>query len=152
MSLFIYILLYIYLYYLDNEGRIDTLAEMQSERLLHDTHYLRYWALDTRAHDLLEKAKEESFVNNQVNAYTCYNNALEVLLEMERLLLLVLPEYHHEKVIHYDKLAQTCVALGNTQKAKEYFTLSYQHRYFYILHSYCCIYTKLTVLSICYNT
>ena len=100
---------------------------MQSEQLLHDTHYLRYWALDTRAHDLLEKAKEESFVNNLVNAYTCYNNALEVLLEMERLLLLVLPEYHHEKVIHYDKLAQTCVALGNTHKAKEYFALSYQH-------------------------
>lgn len=106
---------------------INFLSEIQSEELLFDTHYLRFWALDSYANRLIQQGQEELFVGSNIKSQQCYQEAKQVLLEALRLIEITLPTVHHEKVVYWDKIAQVAVALNEIATAKEYFGNAYRN-------------------------
>lgn len=105
----------------------DTISQFQNETLLHETHYLRFWALDAVTTELTERAREEQFVGNKSSSVKLYKQAQSTLVELLKLLEWQLPPIHHDKVVYYDKLAQLAVALGDTTAAKDAYKKSYLH-------------------------
>lgn len=81
-------------------------------RVLHDTHYLMFWALDKIA---------EYSSTAAASGLGKYSSALDYAKDLQRVLYMCLPKFHHEKVISCDKLGQLSIASGDITGASEYF-------------------------------
>jgi hypothetical protein len=105
------------------------------EKVLHESHYLIFWASDDLAMLLAEKARKQgSTIGGKgkvtgdalIESRQCYREALEAMGETVRLLEQMLPPVHHEKVIYYDRLGQLAVAAGELQFAAVNFKKAYE--------------------------
>ena len=92
----------------------STVAEIDAEislGMLHPSHYLLFWAM----RDLLD----------ELASVSRHRDAFDLLARILPLLDAQLPPVHHERVIHYDKMAQLAVACEEVEVAKRYFNLAY---------------------------
>jgi hypothetical protein len=100
----------------------------QDERVLHEGHYLLFWALDEIAMSLAERARRLSSLSRSEPIDTtrvAFQEALDSMTATVRLLEIMLPHVHHEKSVYYDRLGQLAVAAGNVDLAGK----SYQRAY-----------------------
>ena len=105
------------------------------ERILHENHYLLFWACDDIAMLLASKARRESSFtptagklggDDLIQSRQCYRDALTAMSEAVRLLEVMLPPVHHEKVVYYDRLGQLAIAAGELSFADTNFKKAYE--------------------------
>lgn len=105
------------------------------ERVLHESHYLIFWASDDIAMLLADKARSQDhgsigkgkFKGDAIiESRQCYREALEAMSETVRLLQIMLPHVHHEKIMYYDRLGQLAVAAGELDFANNTFKDAYE--------------------------
>lgn len=108
------------------------------QRVLLESHHLIFWASDDLAMRLATKARSQGATLNETannskgaadaanKSNLCYREALVAMNHTVRLLEVMLPPVHQEKVLYYDRLGQLAVAAGeheiatvNFQKAHE---------------------------------
>ena len=92
------------------------------EKILHECHYLLFWARDDYAMLLASNARREgAFVSAPVKvaggsvsqSQQSYKDAVIAMQDTVRLLEMMLPPVHHEKVVYYDRLGQLAVAASD---------------------------------------
>jgi hypothetical protein len=88
-----------------------------AERILHEHHYLLFWCVDSTA-SLLSGLASMRIVP--------YVDALEKARHFMGLLDAILPEFHNEKAIQLDKIAQLAVASGDIELARESFRRAFE--------------------------
>ena len=102
------------------------------EKILHESHYLIFWASDDLAMLLASKARREgAFAGTlagdaAIKSRQSYREALTAMGETVRLLEMTLPPVHHEKVMYYDRLGQLAVAAGELEFAGANFGKAYE--------------------------
>lgn len=104
------------------------------EKILHETHYLIFWACDDLAMLFASRARALAGNSNGnkgsgdvvIESRQCYREALDAMCETERLLDIMLPPVHHEKVVYYDRLGQLAVAAGEMEFSNSYFKKAYE--------------------------
>jgi len=89
---------------------IEELEELVDNSLMHPTHHQVFWCLEEVAQSLVlpdegQQAGEVDLTNK------IWQN---ILFCVET----VLPQYHHEKIIYFDRLAQTKISMGNIEGAR----------------------------------
>jgi hypothetical protein len=115
---------------------ISILNDIVARKVMHCAHYLLYFSLEELA------MAQVNMINNgywrcgdpgvsEPDLQTKYATAFHSLEALSLLLEHTLPAVHHEKVIHYDKIAQLYVAScsinpSNVTLAKEYFRKAHQ--------------------------
>lgn len=104
------------------------------ERILHESHYLLFWAGDDYAMLLASNARKEGAFLGAPGKVTAdsllisqqsYQTAVIAMQDTIRLLEMMLPPVHHEKVVYYDRLGQLAVAAGNYPLADANFKKAY---------------------------
>ena len=122
---------------------LSTLDEIRHvcgvEKIIHESHHLIFWASDDLAMLLAARARSnsgptETNSNSKVlknsdaviHSRQCYRDALTAMGETVRLLEIMLPPVHHEKVMYYDRLGQLAVAAGELDFAGVNFMKAYQ--------------------------
>lgn len=114
-------------------AQIDHVSSV--EKVLHESHYLIFWARDDNAMLLASKARREGAFTGAtgkaakasvVQSRQSYNDAVTAMEETVRLLEIMLPPVHHEKIVYYDRLGQLAVAAGNYSVADANFRKSYE--------------------------
>jgi SET and MYND domain-containing protein len=101
----------------------------QEERVLHESHYLLFWALDEIALSLAERARRLSTLNRSGLTDASrgpFQEALDAMTSTVRLLENMLPAVHHEKSVYYDRLGQLAVAAGNVELAGQSYARAYE--------------------------
>jgi len=116
---------------------IEVLNDILKQNIIHCSHYLLFWALEELA------MAQVDMINNgywhggggteteNPDDVTKYGLAFQSLEALSQLLILTLPAVHHEKVIHFDKVAQLLVSScgsipANAAFAKQQFEKAYQ--------------------------
>lgn len=103
-----------------DEGFPETLAEVDAvvaRGLLHERHYLLFWALDAMGCELLEHAQAQQHRRAEIApVWTRIISSVDA----------VVPGAHHEKTIYYDNLAQALVVLGDLEGAKRAYAAAWQ--------------------------
>ena len=104
------------------------------EKILHESHYLIFWASDDLAMLLASRARGEGSLSatagksagdTMIQSRQRYREALTAMSETMRLLELMLPPVHHEKIMYYDRLGQLAVAAGELEFANFNFMKAY---------------------------
>jgi hypothetical protein len=104
------------------------------EKILHQSHYLIFWARDDYAMLLASNARREgAFVgapgkvdsDSMFQSQQSYKFAVTAMEETVRLLEMMLPPVHHEKVVYYDRLGQLAVAASDYPLADANFRKAY---------------------------
>lgn len=99
-----------------------------AEKLLADSHYTLFWALDDTYNRLSGEASSALRKDPHSSlASRLYTQALEVLQESYRLLEIQLPSVHHEKVVYLDKLGQLALANKSFSLSQQYFCRAFEH-------------------------
>jgi hypothetical protein len=135
-------------------------AITQQGKVLHESHYIMFWAIDEIALSLSERARRVSSYSTSTASLLAsstatdsvlasglsvptgdlsipvvgqvevvrlsFQQALEAMTETVRLLEIMLPPVHHEKVVYYDRLGQLAVAAGNAELAASSFQTAYE--------------------------
>lgn len=111
-------------YYLNNMPTSEEeITDMVDEHILGDNHYIIFWSINDLGMAMLSEAR--SFTGSST-ALTCYQAAFRLLTKAYELLNKMIPEIHHERVVSLDRLAQICIALGEKDRAKEYYHEAYR--------------------------
>lgn len=105
----------------------NLLLMIQSETLLHETHYLLFWALDEISLKMTEKAQKELYFGQKQAAHEYYKLAQIALTQAIKLMEIQLPVVHQEKVIYYDRLAQIAIAVDDIPLAQTLYQQAYTH-------------------------
>lgn len=105
------------------------------EKILHESHYLIFFASDDLAMLLASRARSEGSIaattgktsgDNMIQSRQYYREALTAMGETVRLLEMMLPPVHHEKIMYYDRLGQLAVAAGELDFANINFRKAYE--------------------------
>ncbi len=111
-------------YYLNNMPTAEEeITQILEESILGNNHYIIFWSINDLGMAMLSEAR--SFTGSST-AITCYQSAFRLLAKAYELLNSMIPEVHHERVVCLDRLAQICVALGERDKAKQYYHEAYR--------------------------
>uniref|UniRef100_A0AAV1UG49 SET domain-containing protein n=1 Tax=Peronospora matthiolae TaxID=2874970 RepID=A0AAV1UG49_9STRA len=92
---------------------LDEVDAVVRRSVLHERHYLLFWALDTIG---CEATGPTTF---QVEAESSRRELAEVWERIVAYMNVVVPTAHHEKIIYYDNLAQVQVVLGDLAAASQ---------------------------------
>ncbi|RLN57389.1 hypothetical protein BBJ28_00002699 [Nothophytophthora sp. Chile5] len=106
-------------------GFPESLAEVDavvSRGVLHERHYLLFWALDAIG---CEAAATSAF-RTGVDAAMHRRALAQVWERIIAYMNVVVPAAHHEKTIYYDNLAQVQVVLGDLQAASQAYARAYE--------------------------
>lgn len=113
----------------------EQVMELIAEGILHESHHRIFQILEIFANEYISDAKRQAvFVERDAISETSYNEqissiystAIAVMSHCCRLLDMVLPYIHPEKVIYADKLAQLHVCSGQIDAASAAYTSAYQ--------------------------
>ena len=91
---------------------LDHILSRRNEQIMHQSHYLVFWALSDITSQYLECGN--------------YIEAKRGMLETIALLDDCVQGFHHEKVLYLDKLGQIAVRLGEHELAKNSFRRAYE--------------------------
>lgn len=103
-----------------DDGFPETLAQVDAvvaRGLLHERHYLLFWALDAMGCDLLETAQFQLHRRDEI---------AQIWTRIIASMNAVVPGAHHEKTIYYDNLAQVHVVLGDVAGAAQAYAAAYE--------------------------
>ncbi|KAI9911303.1 hypothetical protein PsorP6_009600 [Peronosclerospora sorghi] len=99
---------------------LDAIDGVVRRGVLHERHYLLFWALDSIGCEAAQSAAYEKEAAPP-------RQALAAIWErLIRYMNEVLPFAHHEKTIYYDNLAQVYVVLGDLAAASEAYARAYE--------------------------
>jgi hypothetical protein len=98
---------------------LDSLNSAVKTNVLHRSHYLFFWSLDSIALELSELAWSKYFGGDKAGGLELYQSAFSVLLVAVVLLEDMIPTFHHENVVYYDRLAQLAVSVGQLERSIE---------------------------------
>lgn len=90
----------------------DAILQIRGERILKENHYLLFWAVNNIAEIYSEFARL---------GMSSYQDAVDLALEVSKLLESRLPQYHEEKMLQLDKVGQLAVANSNQPLAIQVF-------------------------------
>lgn len=98
---------------------LEEVDAVVSEGVLHERHYLLFWALDSIG---CEAAALIAFLSDEEH----HRSLTQTWERIIKCMNIVVPSAHHEKTIYYDNLAQVRVILGDLAGAKQAYTDAYE--------------------------